>query len=191
VAASRRRLLDAAAAQRRDVAARLRNTVDGELEAAERILARDRYPGVADRLESVREQLERHAAGVGPPGLAEGGLHDALPTLAGNTGLAATVACPDRRFTPAIEQAAWYVCSESLANAMKHARATAVSIEVEVAGADLRVEVRDDGRGGADPLGSGLRGLGERVAALGGRITFESPAGRGTRVAATLPLELP
>jgi signal transduction histidine kinase len=139
----------------------------------------------------VREQLERHAAGLGPPGIAEGGLRDALGTLAGSTGLTAEVACPDQRFAPAIELAVWYVCSESLANAMKHAQATAVKIDVEVAGDNLRVEVRDDGRGGADPLGSGLRGLTERVAALGGHIDVDSPAGRGTRVKATMALGQP
>jgi signal transduction histidine kinase len=188
VAASRRRLLDAAAAQRRDVAARLRNTVDRELVAAERMLSRDAFPDVADRLAWVRDQLERHAAGLGPPGLAEGGLRAALAQLAGDGGLVTDVACPAERFAPALELAAWYVCSESLANALKHARATGVRIAVAVAGDDLRVEVRDDGRGGADPHGSGLRGLSERVAALGGRIDVDSPANGGTRVSATMPL---
>jgi signal transduction histidine kinase len=191
VAASRRRLLDAAAAQQRDVAGRLRESVDGELEAVEQILTHDGYPEIADRLRTVRDQIERQAAGIGPPGLSEGGLRDALAMLAADTGLAADVTCPDRRFTPAIELAAWYVCSEALANAMKHADASAVAIAVTVVGSDLRVEVRDDGRGGADPDGSGLRGLSERVAPLGGRIDLDSPAGDGTRVTATLPVARP
>ena len=188
VAASRRRLLDAAAHQRREVAARLRDTVDAELETAGRLLTRSGHGDLAGRLETVREQLERHATGLGPPGLAEGGLPCALDALVRETGLVAEISCPARRFAPAVELAAFYVCSESLANAIKHASATALTVTIAVAGGTLRVEVADNGRGGADPGGSGLTGLRDRIAPLGGHIEVASPPGRGTRLTASLPL---
>jgi len=83
----------------------------------------------------------------------------------------------------------FFLCSETLANVAKYAAATSASVDVERAGPSLVVRVADDGLGGADPTrGSGLRGLRDRVEALGGRLTIRSPVGAGTRVEAELPI---
>ena len=97
-------------------------------------------------------------------------------------------AVPDRRLPEQVEAAAYYVVAEALANTQKHAGARRVTVTA-TAGEDwLLVEVVDDGAGGADPEGEGLRGLVDRVEALGGTLGVDSPAGRGTRVRARLPL---
>jgi signal transduction histidine kinase len=88
-----------------------------------------------------------------------------------------------------VEAVAYFICSEALANAAKHVGAAKVSVSVTTADGRVTVAIHDDGPGGADPaLGTGLRGLADRVEALGGRLEIESPVGRGTRVAAEIPL---
>ena len=95
----------------------------------------------------------------------------------------------DRRFPTAVEAAVFFVCSEGLANVVKHAAATRAVLTVAVDGRDLVARVSDDGRGGADRTGgSGLRGLEDRLAALGGTLALESPPGGGTRLTARLPI---
>jgi signal transduction histidine kinase len=89
-----------------------------------------------------------------------------------------------------VETTAFYVVTEALTNAARHAGATEVVVRVSSDGRRLTVTVSDDGRGGADPSGgSGLRGLADRVAAIGGRLSVTSQPGEGTTVAAELPLE--
>ena len=96
---------------------------------------------------------------------------------------------PDRRLSPAVEATAYFVVSEALANVTKYASATRVSVGAESDGRTLRVEVGDDGVGGADrSMGTGIRGLEDRVTAVGGRLTIDSPAGQGTLVVAEIPL---
>jgi signal transduction histidine kinase len=90
----------------------------------------------------------------------------------------------------AIETAAYFVATEAMANAAKHAQANEGKIHLERLADMLVVEVSDDGRGGADPAGSGLLGLRRRVEALDGHLTIESPPGHGTRIRAELPCEL-
>jgi signal transduction histidine kinase len=85
------------------------------------------------------------------------------------------------------ETALFYVCCEALANAVKHAGATRVAIAVERKEDGVVATVTDDGRGGADPSGSGLVGLADRLAARNGRLRVDSPPGAGTRVTATIP----
>jgi signal transduction histidine kinase len=93
------------------------------------------------------------------------------------------------RLPEPVEIAAYYVVSEALTNAAKHARASAADVEVAAADGVLRLRVRDDGRGGADFAGSsGLLGLKDRVEALGGQISLHSPPGKGTTLEITLPL---
>ena len=97
-------------------------------------------------------------------------------------------AVPVTRFPPAVEAAAYFVCAESLTNIAKHAEASRVHISITQAYGRLRVAVSDDGVGGADPSrSSGLRGLRDRVEALGGSLVVESPLGGGTQVLAELP----
>ena len=87
---------------------------------------------------------------------------------------------PDRRLSPAVEATAYFVVSEALANVAKYASATQASVGAESRGTTLHVEVGDNGVGGADASrGSGIRGLQDRVAALGGRVTIDQPAGAG------------
>jgi signal transduction histidine kinase len=94
------------------------------------------------------------------------------------------------RFLEPIEIAAYYVASETLANALKHAQASRIEISLATRPDRLLLSIRDDGIGGADPArGSGLAGLADRVEALGGSIRLQSAAGAGTRITADLPLE--
>ena len=93
------------------------------------------------------------------------------------------------RYPPEIEAGIYFLCAEGLANASKHASASTVELSVRRAEASVIVELRDDGVGGADAgRGSGLRGLADRIEALGGRLTVESPTERGTRIIAVLPV---
>ena len=135
------------------------------------------------------DELREFARGIHPAILAEGGLVPALKSLARRSALPVDLTIRvDERLSEPIEVAAYYVVSEALANAAKHAQASAVVVGVEVDDAVLRVSVRDDGVGGADFVpGSGLVGLRDRVEALGGRISLESPPGAGTSVEVELP----
>jgi signal transduction histidine kinase len=110
--------------------------------------------------------------------------------LADRSAVPATVSSvPDRRLTPAIEATAYFVISEALANIGKYASATRASIGAECRGSVLHVEIGDDGVGGADGArGTGIRGLRDRVAAIGGTLTVDSPSGQGTLVVAELPI---
>jgi signal transduction histidine kinase len=96
----------------------------------------------------------------------------------------------DTRLPEPIEVAAYFVVSEALANAAKHAQASRIDVSLGRRNGSLLLSIRDDGVGGADPTrGSGLEGLGDRVAALGGTIDIESTPGGGTSLAVTLPLD--
>jgi signal transduction histidine kinase len=133
-------------------------------------------------------ELRELARGIHPVILSEAGLGPALAALADRSPVPVTVTTvPPGRLPSRVEETAYYVASEALANAAKHARATAVSISARRLDRDLLVEVGDDGVGGADPDGSGLRGLADRVAALDGRLLVHSPAGKGTCITAELP----
>jgi signal transduction histidine kinase len=132
------------------------------------------------------------ARGIHPAVLTDRGLAAALDALVQRTPVPVElrVALPDR-LDPAIEAAAYFLVSEALTNITKHARADMVSIELESTGGGLTVTIADDGIGGADPTGgSGLRGLADRVQALGGRLEVTSPPGEGTRMCAQLPLSV-
>jgi signal transduction histidine kinase len=96
----------------------------------------------------------------------------------------------ERRLPEPVEVAAYYVVSEALTNAAKHAHASAVRVELDTHDAILQLAIRDDGAGGADPgRGSGLVGLGDRIEALGGTLQVTSPVGSGTTLLIELPLE--
>jgi signal transduction histidine kinase len=126
--------------------------------------------------------------GLHPRVLSERGLGPAVEALAERALLPVDLLeLPRERLPAPVEAAAYYVVSEALANAAKHSRASAVSVRVGANGRSTVVEVADDGVGGADPRGSGLRGLGDRVAALGGRLVVSSEPGRGTSLRADLP----
>ena len=154
---------------------------------AEAIAAAD--DAVAELRTAIRE-LRELARGIHPTILTEAGLGAALTALAERSDVPATVReLPDRRLPPAVEATAYFVVSEALANIAKYASATTANVAAECDATTLRVEVSDDGVGGADHTkGSGIRGLQDRVAALGGRLTVDSPIGQGTLVVAEIPI---
>jgi PAS domain S-box-containing protein len=136
-------------------------------------------------LEEIRELVQ----GLHPRVLSERGLAAALEALAARAVLPVELAeLPAERLPPAVEAATYYVVSEALANAAKHSRASLVEVRVALDGDAAAVEIVDDGVGGADPQGSGLRGLSDRVAALGGVLAVSSEPGNGTALRAELPL---
>lgn len=153
-------------------------------------------PEIITALEAVSEELglalvelRDLARGIHPAVLTEQGLALALESLALRSPLPVTLlGRPDRRLSAPVEIGAYYIVAEALTNAIKHARASSAAISVELRGRSLLVSVSDDGRGGASVgAGSGLRGLADRVAALDGRLTLESPPGGGTTLTAELP----
>ncbi len=150
----------------------------------------DELARLADGLVSVLDDLREMARGIHPAILSEGGLAPALKTLARRCtvpvelDVQAMARLPER-----VEVAAYYVISETLTNAAKHANASVIQVGAETAGPVLHLRVLDDGDGGADPAkGSGLVGLKDRVEALGGTFTIDSPPGAGTSLRAELPL---
>ena len=198
VAASRRRLVLAGDEQRRGIREQLRGGAEQMLAEVSRDLSRVTASppdesrlalvSLVDELEAARADLARFAQGVHPRALTEHGLAGALGELSDQAAVAVHVDVPEHRFPAAYEAAVYFVCSEALANVAKHAGAADVSIVVEHVGQRLTVCVADDGPGGADPAkGSGLRGLADRVEALGGRLSVWSPIGAGTRLETELP----
>jgi predicted ATPase/signal transduction histidine kinase len=136
------------------------------------------------------EELRETARGIHPAILTNGGLHPALRALARRSPLPVDLQIPAiGRLPEPVEISAYYLVAEALTNAAKHARSSAISVEVEIAGEVLRVTVRDDGVGGADfTRGTGLAGLKDRVEAIGGRISPDSPRGAGTSLHVELPI---
>jgi signal transduction histidine kinase len=146
---------------------------------------------VVKGLNSVLDELREMALGIHPAVLAEGGLGPALKTLARRSSIPVELDLrAELRLPEPIEVAAYYVVSEALANTAKHARASVVHVTVESKDSMLRVSIRDDGIGGADPgRGSGLLGLQDRAEAIGGTVCLQSPPGDGTSLHLELPLD--
>jgi signal transduction histidine kinase len=143
---------------------------------------------ILDELGTAHEELRELARGLHPAALARG-LEAAIGALATRSPVPVEYDVVERRFPDPLEVAAYYVASEALTNAAKHAEASVVRVSVRVQDSALVLEVADDGRGGAAPGGgSGLVGLQDRVEALRGRLTVTSPIGAGTTVRATFPL---
>jgi PAS domain S-box-containing protein len=149
---------------------------------------------VAEALEAVErgnEELRELAHGILPTVLTSRGLKAAVDAMATRVGVPAGVDIPGERLPAEIEASAYFIVAEALTNVVKHAEATRAEVRASVRDGMLRVEVRDDGIGGADPHSHGLMGMSDRAAALGGRLEIESPPGAGTTVVATLPVGLP
>ena len=155
-------------------------------------------PASADAvLESARgelaaalDELRELARGIHPAILTDRGLAAALEALASRLAIPVEIHTPDVELPQAVEAAAYYVVAEALANVIKYARATVVTVRISCDENRVRVAVADDGVGGADAsAGSGLRGLSDRVAALEGSLHVDSPPGEGTRIVAVIPLE--
>jgi signal transduction histidine kinase len=197
--ASRRRLLEAGDDERRRLGEELHAGVERRLEVISTRLAalascRDGEPALAlqrlsGELDRARGDLQRFAHGIHPRALTERGLGAALDELVAHATVPVTLAVTGRRLPSTLEAAVFFICSEGLANVTKYAGATRVDIAVTATNERLAVRVADDGCGGADPArGSGLRGLADRVQALGGTLSMQSPSGVGTRLEAELPI---
>jgi signal transduction histidine kinase len=146
--------------------------------------------GVVERLTDALEELREIAHGIHPGLLAQDGLAPALRTLARQSALPVELDLEaDVPLPEAVEVAAYYVVSEALTNASKHANASEVRVDVRAHGGVLEVCVSDDGRGGAElTRGSGLLGLRDRASAIGGQLSLASAPGQGTSLRVTLPL---
>jgi signal transduction histidine kinase len=148
---------------------------------------------VTEGLAIVFDELREISRGIHPAILSKGGLAPALGALARGSGVPVELDLHAvRRLPEHIEVAVYYVVSEALTNAAKHAHASVVRVELEAGDTTLRLAIRDDGVGGADPAkGSGLVGLCDRIEALGGTLQVTSPAGSGTTLLIETPLAGP
>ena len=145
----------------------------------------------SEELTLALDELRELARGLHPAVLTDRGLGAAVEMLAGRAPVPVEIAeLPGERLPEAVEAGAYYLIAEALTNAAKYAGASAVRVRVAAREEVVRVEVSDDGIGGADPAsGSGLRGLADRVAALGGSLDVASPPGAGTTLVAEIPVE--
>jgi signal transduction histidine kinase len=202
LAASRARIVAAADAERRRLERNLHDgaqqrlvslalalrQLEGELDhdsdAARLVLA-----GARNELKLALDELRELARGIHPAILSDRGLGPAVETLAARVPLPVRVtSVPGTRLPEPVEAAAYFLVAEALTNVVKHAHATSATVAMTSAGQCARVEVSDDGIGGATLDGSGLRGLADRVEALGGRFLIESAPGAGTTVVCEIPV---
>jgi signal transduction histidine kinase len=200
LAASRRRILAVRDEERRRLERRLHDKAEarlGELAVTLRRgqrsttdqRTREQIAHAEDQLARTLEELRRLAHGLHPRVLAEHGLAGALAALAKDLPVPVDINVPSTQLPEQVAVAAYFVCAEALANVAKHAAAAHVAVAVTASEDRVKVEIADDGVGGADPAhGSGLRGLADRVETFGGTLQVESTSGHGTRLAAEIPL---
>jgi signal transduction histidine kinase len=152
--------------------------------------ARHQLASARKELALALDELRDLARGIHPAVLRDRGLGPALDALAARAPVTVQVAAiPGERLPEPVETAAYYLVAEALTNVARHAHATAVTVSVTRTGDRARIEVRDDGTGGADTgRGSGLRGLADRLEALGGWLELDSPPGAGTTLIGEVPL---
>jgi signal transduction histidine kinase len=201
LAASRARIVAAADAERRRV---VRDLHDGTqqrlvhtiitLKQARRALQNEEedLPGflteALDQAEQATAELRELAHGILPAVLTHGGLRAGVDALASRMPVQVENGVSVGRLPAAVEGTAYFVVAEALTNVAKHAHAGRATVAARVEDGTVRVQVRDDGVGGARPVGSGLLGMADRLAALGGQLRIESPAAGGTLIAADIPL---
>jgi signal transduction histidine kinase len=142
-----------------------------------------------DHAQRATDELRELAHGIIPAVLTHGGLRAGVEALASRMPVPVNIGVSVDRLPAPVEATAYFVVAEALTNVAKHSGAERAEVAVLVEHGTLRVHVCDDGVGGAQPDGSGLVGLGDRLAALDGRLRVESPAGGGTRVEAAIPLD--
>jgi signal transduction histidine kinase len=198
VKASRSRILEATDEERRRLERDLHDGAQQRLVAlAMRLqLARAVDPAASAILDEATTELEAAigevrdlAHGLHPTILTEAGLGPAIEALAERMPIPVAVYVPERRYPRTVETTGYFVVAESLTNVARHAKANAVTIRAADDGQVLTLSIQDDGRGGAGATtGTGLRGLADRVAAAGGRLTITSPVGAGTELLLELPL---
>jgi signal transduction histidine kinase len=137
---------------------------------------------------AANRELRELAHGLLPDVLIRGGLAAGVDSIVVGLHVPVDVSVPEDRFASEIESSAYFVVAEALTNMAKHADAQHANVAARVENGTLRIDVSDDGIGGARPDGSGLLGLRDRVVTLGGDLEVDSPPGGGTRIAVTLPL---
>jgi signal transduction histidine kinase len=207
VQASRARIVEAQDDERRRIERDLHDgaqqrlvSLQLSLQMLRRDLGPDADPAAVAELEAASAEaaaaiadIRELARGVHPAILTEAGLGPALGSLAERAPLPVVVADElDRRLPGSVEATAYFVAAEALTNAIKHAGASRVDVRTWIADDLLHLDVRDDGRGGADIAnGTGLTGVRDRVAAMGGSVTVESAEGQGTRLRVVLPCASP
>ena len=186
---ARRRIVEEADRQRSAVVARLDEGVGRRLARVDALLMDLDADDLRTELAGARADLLDLAGGLRPRELAEDGLTGAVAKLAARSALPTTVDLRLGRLPPAVESALYFVGAEALTNVTKHATARSVVVRGWQAGAWVTIEVSDNGCGGADPAGSGLRGLADRVEALGGWLRVDSTPKQGTTVRAGILIE--
>ena len=151
--------------------------------------ARTILEGAQEQLAQGLDELRELARGIHPAVLTDRGLGPALEALVNRAPLPVELTeLPEERLSGPVEAAAYYVVAEAVTNVAKYAHASHVTVSVRRSNGNATVEVADDGIGGADAsLGTGLRGLADRLEALDGRLEVDSPAERGTRISAEIP----
>jgi signal transduction histidine kinase len=135
-------------------------------------------------------ELRELAHGILPAALTRGGLRAGVDALVTRLDLPVHVEVTAERLQPEIEASAYFIVAEALTNVVKHSHATRAEVRASLDDGWLRIDIGDDGSGGADPGGQGLVGMNDRVTALGGWLEIDSPKGGGTRVRVTLPLSM-
>jgi GAF domain-containing protein len=152
---------------------------------------KEQLAGLVATVAAVSAEMQEISRGIHPAILSRGGLGPALKTLARRCTVPVDLDLHvEQRFADSVEVGAYYVVAEALTNAAKHARASVVEVCGHATGGTLHLEIRDDGIGGATAgKGSGLTGLVDRVEALGGKMTVQSPAGSGTSLLVDIPLD--
>jgi len=202
VRASRQRIVEAADRERRRVERNLHDGAQQRLatlslalgmlrdQPAASLAMRAGLDGACAELKQATAELRELARGIHPAILTEEGLPPAVESLADRSPVPVRVTSDlAARLPEPVEATAYFVIAESLANVVKHARASGVQVTITARGGCLRLEVGDDGIGGAGPgSGTGLRGLQDRVSAAGGTLQVHSPPGGGTRVLAEIPV---
>ena len=199
LSAARRRIVEAADAQRRTLESELAAGAERRLNSVARLLdqVHDRADesvhvalgGVRAEVRGAQDELREFAQGIRPPLLGSGGLGAAIPVLAARGSVPVQVDITVGRLAPAIESAIYFVCAEGLTNVAKHSVATKAWVSVSHDAGDVVARVVDDGIGGADARGQGLRGLADRVEALGGSLRIDDGTAGGTVLEARIPVE--
>ena len=195
VRASRTRIVAAADLERQRIQRDLHDGIQNKLLTAAVLVGQEAggapsHPlgQAAAQLREAITELREITEGIHPPSLTAHGLAAVVETLAERAPIPVRFQVPASRWPAAIERTAYFVISEALANIYKHAAATHATVLITVSGARVQVEITDDGRGGAQPgNGTGLRGLDDRVAAIGGTLRIASSTRHGTRITAELP----
>jgi signal transduction histidine kinase len=202
--ASRRRILEAGDEERQRLEQRLHHGAERRLTRLAETVHQARghanggSPTTIDKIDRAQrqlvgtlEELRELGRGLHPRPLTELGLERALASLADQSPVPVELSVRADGLPPRIAAAVYFVCSEALANVAKYAAATRVVIGVQIHDSALSMEIDDDGVGGADlSLGTGLRGLADRVEALGGAFRLESSPGNGTRLFCEIPIDV-